>query len=58
MSASRAMADGRSENKSFLDLLMVGKGSLGEGLGPVELLIFDCQVLPAKQLREGLEQQP
>ena len=52
------MADGRPENKSFLDLVMVGKGSLGEGLGPGELLIFDCQVLPAKRPHEGLDQWP
>ena len=58
MSASGATADGRPENKSFLDLVMVGKGSLREGLGPGELLIFDCQVLPAKRPCEGLDWRP
>lgn len=58
MCASMAMVDGRPEGKSFLDLAVADKGSLGGGMGPGELLIFDCQVLPAKQQLKGLEQGP
>ena len=48
MSASRDMADGRPENKSFLDLVMVGKGSLGAKTRPGSDCGSDHELLIAK----------